>query len=106
MKLDNFNKILIATAAINYMAHGIYETSGDIKKSGLSQETFHKEVVEEADEILHLAISQLEGLMDTLGDFINARDMVSPIDIRVTQAAFDIVCHGKDDSEEDYDEEG
>jgi hypothetical protein len=37
--------------------------------------------------------------MSKLGDYMNAHDCISPIDERITNAAFEIIIQGKDDTQ-------
>lgn len=97
MKLDSFNKILIATAQINYMAASLEGVRKDY--------IFLKMPNEELDKALSDALSGLSRVMEDLGDYINETDSICEIDVRVSKAPFDIIIHGKDEVDELYEEE-
>jgi hypothetical protein len=104
-KLNNLSKILIATGQINYMASSIYDVNQQMKFSGLDKKDAHKEGVEAKDELLEDVVERLAGIMEDLGNLINAHDCVCHIDERVSKVPFEIVVHGMDDVEADYEEQ-
>jgi hypothetical protein len=104
-KLDSFSKILIATAQINYMAASIDSVNEQIKFSGLASEVVHNEGVNERDDILRETVTDLAAIMEKLGNLINNHDCLCAIDERVAKVPFEIIVHGKDDTEKDYEDE-
>lgn len=101
-KLDDFNKILIATAQINYMASAIHGVNVQMKMTGLAKEKVHAPGVKEKDRLLAETVKTLGEVMEDLGNYMSGADCICPIDVRVTTPAFEIIIHGKDDVEKDY----
>lgn len=98
-KLDIFNKILLATQTINYLASNMNNVVTQIRSmTGMSNIQMNGADATEA--VLNTALVQLANVMEGLGDYVNNVDMVCPIDERITNAAFQIIVHGKDNIEE------
>src|SRR4051812_25036654 len=99
-KLDSFNKILLATSSINYMANCLYTTNEQVKIA-THHLPDHKEVlgdgIKHKDELLEATVNKLHEIMEDLGDCMNHSDCISPIDVRVTKEAFAIVSGKYDD---------
>lgn len=104
-KLDSFSKILIATAQINYMSANLDAVNDQMKMAGLSKAKFHKEGIDERDRLLSDVVVRLADIMEDLGNNMTNTDCLSAIDVRVTTPAFEIIVHGKDDVEKDYQNE-
>ncbi|MBC9913152.1 hypothetical protein [Chitinophaga varians] len=98
-KLDTYSKILLATQTINYLASNMNTVITQVRSiPGMSQ--IQIDGAAATEEVLIAALSQLTTVMEALGDYVNNVDMVCTIDERVTNAAFDILIHGKDKVEE------
>jgi hypothetical protein len=111
-KLDSLSKILMATGAINYMAASIDSVNEQIKmmrpnyKQAMPDMNFddvHGEGIKARDEILAETVTKLSAIMEDLGNLINGQDALCPVDIFATKAAFEVVVHGHDDTEGDFD---
>lgn len=97
-RLDSFSKILLATQSINYMANIINKTCQELKSLSLHDETA-KELIEEQTALLGDTVDELTVIMNKLGNYMNATDCISPIDTKITDAAFEIIMRGKDEME-------
>jgi len=97
MKLDNFSKILLATSTINYLASSLDSVTKQIQS--LKEDDVFAYRIHTSNEILNNAVISLGQIMEALGEGLNNMDSVCPIDERVTSPAFDIIIHGKDDTE-------
>lgn len=108
-KLDNFSKILLATGQINYMASSIDGVTSDIRS--LSRDPkydprgWHKSRAEANDRVLGETVRKLAKIMEEMGNYINACDIICPLDERVAKVPFEIVISEMDDTEKKYDEE-
>jgi hypothetical protein len=111
-KLDSFSKILMATGAINYMAASIDSVNTEIKMMrptynkaipDMNFEDVHGKGIEARDEILAETVVKLSAIMEELGNLINGQDALCAVDIFATKAAFEVVVHGHDDTEGDFD---
>lgn len=105
-KLDDFSKILLATQSIVYMAssiNGVYQINKmmlhDIHRAEIDDK-FMKTSIEEKAKVLFDTVEKLKAIMEDMGNYINAVDLICPLDVRVTEAAFQIVIGGKDNVEE------
>lgn len=97
-KLDSFNKILLATGAINYMASGI--NGVNLQMVCLPDPNgYHKDGIQSRFEILKEVEGDLFKIMEKLGDYMNDTDCITPIDVRATKEAFDIVSGDNDNVE-------
>lgn len=104
MKLDSLSKILIATGQINYMAASIDSVNEQIKFIP-DENGFHKDGIKEKDECLSDVALRLAAIMEDMGNLINSWDCICHIDERVSKVPFEILIHGEDDTEKDYDYE-
>lgn len=99
-KLDSFGKILLATGNINYLAaaiHGLNEQMRFVPDS----ENIHKPGIEKRENDLTDALAHLTQAMEILG---NSLEEPCAIDVYVTTPAFNVIIHGNDDVEGDFDE--
>lgn len=96
-RLDELSKILVATSAINYMANTLYILNHQ-NKIVRHQHKMNElnGVISNIDTSLNNAINKLKDAMEDLGGCINSIDATTPIDIRVTKEAFEIISHGND----------
>ncbi len=60
---------------------------------------YHLQGIKEKDELLNAVVNKLGAIMEELGNCINNCDAICPIDVRVTNEAFQIIIQGKDDVE-------
>lgn len=97
-KLDTYSKILLATQSINYMANTVNSVNEQIKMIPVKSQTIGDGITGR-DNALFSVEKQLLKIMEELGDFMNANDISSDIDIRITKEAFSIL-HGNDNIEE------
>ncbi len=97
-KLDNFNKILIATSAINYMASSVNMVNEQLKM--MPNIKPFEEGIEVKNKFLEVTLLQLSKIMEDMGNFINSGDIICPLDVRVTTPAFEIIIGGKDNVDE------
>jgi hypothetical protein len=102
MKLDNFSKILIATGQINYMAASIDGVNEQMKTIP-DPDNIHSPGIKEAEEVLEDTVNRLCAILENLGDLINDHDCICHIDTRVAKVPFEILIHGQDDTDTDYD---
>lgn len=102
-KLDSLSKILLATGSINYMAASIDSVNEQIRMMP-DKEGIYKEGIEHRDEVLAETVKDLAKVMNRLGDLINAQDACCPLDQYVTLPPFNVVVHGHDDPNGDFDE--
>lgn len=99
-KLDSFGKILLATGNINYLAaaiHGLNEQMRFIPDS----DGVHKPGIEKRDNDLADALAHLTQAMEILG---NSLEEPCAIDVYVTTPSFQVIMHGHDDIEGDFDD--
>lgn len=99
-RLDSFNKILLATGTINYLASMINGVNSQLKMTKLANDPIHKEGIEERDAIMGKAVELLKETMEILG---NALEEQCEIDIYVTTPAFQVITHGHDEVDGDFD---
>lgn len=97
-KLDVFNKILLATGSINYMASAVYSLNEQMKTIPDPKGIF-KEFNDKRDEDLVKALGHLKSAMEILG---NSIEEPCALDLYVTTPAFNVVMHGYDDVECDF----
>ncbi|MGN7818818.1 hypothetical protein ACTJJB_01740 [Chitinophaga sp. 22536] len=98
-KLDTYSKILLATQTINYLASNMNTVITQVRSiPGMSQ--IQIDGAAATEEVLIAALGQMTTVMEALGDYVNNVDMVCAIDERITNAAFQILIHGKDNVEE------
>lgn len=106
-KLDSFSKILLATSAINYMASSIDGVNRDMKfirhNDGDALNEFHNKGIEERDKLMEDVVKQLGQIMESMGNVINGHDAICAIDQYITTPAFNVIIHGNDDTEGDFD---
>lgn len=102
-RLDTFSKILLATQSINYLANNIYGAMIDVSylSAHNPDKKFLQDSVEQKQSVLNDTLEALKNVMEDLGNYCSGVDLIAPIDIKVTNAAFDIVIHGNDDVEEE-----
>lgn len=98
-KLDVFNKILLATGSINYLASAVYNLNEQMKTIADPKGIF-KEFNEKRDDDLVKVLDHLKEAMEILG---NSIEEPCAIDVYVTTPAFNVVMHGHDDVEGDFD---
>jgi hypothetical protein len=101
MKLAPFNKILIATGTINYMAEAINGVMTAYNYNP-SPDVWRKEAIDQQQELLEDVVSDLKGIMGKLGNYINATDCICAIDQYVTVPAFHVILGGYDDTEGEF----
>lgn len=102
-KLDSFSKILLATGTINYMAASV-DSLNQHMRYVQDPNGWHKEGIEEREKVLAETVEDLKKIMNRLGDIINAHDSLSAVDQYVTTPTFNVVVHGHDEVEGDFDE--
>jgi hypothetical protein len=110
-QLDYFNKILLATFQINYMASSLNGSNQEMmmvkalveRKEGDGSIMANR--IEQNFGTLKLALAGVVDVMEHLADYMNENDTVMPIDERISKPAFDILVHGKDEVERIYEEE-
>lgn len=69
------------------------------------EKKIHAPGIKEFDDALHSTVKSLAKIMEDLGNLINNRDAISPIDVRVGNVPFEIIILGMDDVEESYEDE-
>lgn len=97
-KLDNLSKILLATQTINFLAATMYTLNMQMKTIP-DEKGYHADGINLKDETLEWAVTHLAEVMEVLGNVLNGCDAVTPIDQKITQAAFDIIVRKQDDVE-------
>lgn len=103
-KLDAFRKILIATGQINYLAANMSEVNSQMKLL-CDEHGYHKEGIKARDEMLDSVVEKLSDIMEDMAELLNGQDAVCEIDIRVSSVPFEILRHGKDEVDTNYDED-
>jgi len=103
-KLDSLSKIIIATGQINNMAVSIDSVNEQMKFIP-DKEGVHKDGIESKSEVLAETVVKLTAIMEELGDLINNHDCICHLDTRVSKVPFEILLHGMDDCEQDYEDE-
>lgn len=97
-RLDPMSEILIATSAINYLAHLIFTVNERTKRFSQQMPDENKtleEDIADRDETLKNAVKKLGEIMEELGNCANDYDMICRIDERVTDEPFKIILHRK-----------
>jgi hypothetical protein len=111
-KLDSLSKILLATGAINYMAASIDSVNEQIKMMkptykkavpDLDFDEVHGEGIKARDELLAEVVADLAPILEKMGNLINGQDAICAIDEYITAPAFNVILHGHDDTEGDFD---
>lgn len=105
-KLDQLSKILLATGTINYLATSMFCVNKDMKylvHRHPETEKVHGGGIKEKDEVLDEVIGKLTEVMELLGNTLSNCDAVCPLDQYVTTPAFQVVVHGNDNPEGDFD---
>ena len=113
-KLDSFNKILLATGTINYMASALEgvrkncQTIVSINSKKESLDEFSNKVMIEGlaskNEMIDDALKKLCDVIEDLGNYLDGHDIVCPIDQRVYSVPLNILLHGMDEEETKYDD--
>lgn len=98
-KLDSFNKILLATGSINYLASMVDGVNSDIKRIN-DPEKVHAGGIERREKAMETALYHLKEAMEALG---NSMDYACAIDQYVTTPALQVLIHGHDEVEGDFD---
>lgn len=99
-KLDSFSKIMLATGAINYLASMIEGLNSDMKRLP-DPDKVHAPGIEKREAAVESALGKLKEAMEVLG---NSMDECCAIDQYVTSPAFQVLIHGHDDVEGDFDD--
>jgi hypothetical protein len=97
-RLDDFNKILIATGQINYLASCLDGVNSDIRFIP-DPEGWHKEGIQTREYVLRDVRQALYDLMERMADLMNNTGCISPIDVRVSKEAFKVVSGQNDNVE-------
>lgn len=92
-KLDDYSKIIIATASINYMAHQINTVIAQTK--GINNPEVQK-MVNDNETVLFDFKGRIHEICEDMANFMNAVDMVQPIDDRIVTTVIEIL-NGEDD---------
>lgn len=109
-KLDSFSKILLATATINYMASsidGVRKSMNHVRSHQPDKEDWdkiHGESSTDFENALNEAVTDLGKVMEKLGNAINRRDAICAIDQYITTPAFNVIIHGHDNTEGNFDD--
>ena len=103
-KIDSFSKILLATQTINYMAAQINQVKKDMEhivsqNQHNNQGSVARASANDKEYLLGLCVGRLSDIMELLGNHMNNTDTIMPIDRRITDTAFEIIIHGKDNVE-------
>lgn len=101
MKLDSLSKILIATGQINYMAATIDAVTIPLECMG-DDSMIKREMMQGNHDVLKEAVQDLSEIMEKIGNYINNRDIICAIDVRVSKVPFEILISGMDDTNNDY----
>lgn len=111
-RLDSFNKILLATATINYMASALdgvlkdYQTILSSIKSG--DDDFSHNVIKDGliskNDMMSETLKRLCDTIEELGNYLDSHDIVCHIDTRVYKEPLNILLHGQDECEKDYED--
>lgn len=114
-KLDNFNKILLATGTINYMASALegvrkdYQTIVSINSKKEKHDEFSdkvmKEGLESKNEMMADTLKKLCDVIEDLGNYLDGHDIVCPIDARIYSVPLNILLHDMDEEEKHYEQE-
>lgn len=96
-KLGNLEKIQVALHGINYLATQIdkvknIQLSGGYKIGGY----YPGEDPETKEKKLGLAVQQLTEIFQSLGNFCFDQEMITPIDLKIIDPAFQILLKGND----------
>jgi len=95
--LGTYNKIMLATQAINHMAFSIDSVLKEYRRiDSVSGDDVTKEGIETKEKVLNEQLERLKVIMNDLGDYMSGVDCIAPIDVKITNAAFDIVVWGND----------
>lgn len=89
-KLDHQSKIILSTAAINWLAASVQQCAFT---THTTSSDMHYHFLGEIQEKLSIIYEQM-------ANYCNANDIITPIDIRVLNPISDILIFGKDDTEE------
>jgi hypothetical protein len=96
-KLDDYSKILIATASINYMSHQlntVIAQAQQLKVLGLESD-----FVKKNEDVLFDFKGRIHEIAEDFANFMNECDMTQPIDERLLSPSFEVL-NGKDNVEE------
>jgi hypothetical protein len=90
---SDLNKILIATATINYLASNLNLLTNSLFGTGVMepQSPYILKSAKECETQLKKTKEKLVELMEELGNFMSNRDAVDEADIHFTGPAFDVV---------------
>lgn len=58
-----------------------------------------EETINKNSKELDFCLDHLKETMERLGNYMNNCDLICPIDVRITEEAFQILFHGKDNVE-------
>lgn len=103
-KLDPYSKILLATQTINFLASNINSVMNDYAWLSTVNEPASAERLrnsaKQKKDLLEDALIGLVSVMESLADYCNDFDSITPIDIKIVKPAFDVLVHGEDLVEE------
>lgn len=104
MKLDDYSKILLATSQINMLANNLNQIKSGrwVFESLPFLNQAETEINAEIDKALRSTVEKLSNVFEELAVFLDGIDAVSPIDVRISKAASEILLFDKDETEEEY----
>lgn len=106
-KLDSFNKILLATSTINYMASACDRVNEQCKTlCNVKSDTGGalSDGIKERTKALEKVLRDLNKILESFGNFLDGRDCVCMIDTRVYKVPLEILLHGMDEVDKNYEE--
>lgn len=86
--IDSFSKVLLATQTINFLASHINISRIEM---GLIQDKTCLDISESHSDKLLSLVDQLRPIMESLGEYMNGKDMADDETIKATEGAFDLV---------------
>lgn len=110
-KLDEFNKILLATSTINYMASALEGVRRDYQiissvnnEKGNTVKAINEGLVSKNKKMAN-TLKKLCAVIEDLGNYLDGHDIICPIDSRVYSVPLNILLHKMDEEDTVYENE-
>ena len=97
-KLQQVNKIMLATGTINYLATHIHTINQQMIFSNATHgDNPHKQSLHDQKQTLNRTLLHLEKAMNELAEYMEGYDCLMPLDTLVIQPSFYVISEGMDE---------
>lgn len=108
-RLDTLSKILLTCGQLEYFAsalNNMTEQIGFVCSNSPQPNQVMTDIYRENRDQLEETYKELKTSLKMLTDYMASRDAICSIDQRIAQVCMEILFHGKDEVNNDYEEEG